>query len=46
MSPIFIKPAREEIAVYNPFTSKHFLLQGERVPKTDTLADLLAKAGV
>ena len=43
---IFVKPAREGVAVYNPFTSKHFLLQGERVPKTDTIADLLAKGAL
>ena len=40
---IFVKPAREGIAVYNPFTSKHFLPQGEWMPKTATIADLLAK---
>ena len=40
---IFVKPAREGVAVYNPFTSKHFLLQGEQVPRTATIADLLAK---
>ena len=40
---IFVKPAREGAAVYNPFTRKHFLLQGEWMPKAGTVKDLLAK---
>ena len=43
---IFVKPAREGAAVYNPFTSKPFCLQGEQVPKTATIADLLAKGAL
>ena len=43
---IFVKPAREGVAVYNPFTSKHFLLQGEWMPKAGTVKDLLAKGAL
>ena len=40
---IFVKPAREGVAVYNPFTSKHFLPQGEWMPNAGGVKDLLAK---
>ena len=40
---IFVKPAREGAAVYNCFSNAAFALQGEQVPRTATIADLLAK---
>ena len=43
---IFVKPAREGAAVYNCFSNAAFALQGEQAPKTDTIADLLAKGAL